>query len=246
MRPAAERFKRAAAAGWLLAAALTIVPPAAAQVRQAEVAGTVIDESGGVLPGVTVTATHVATQQQRTTVTDGNGRYLLTALPVGVYEVRLEMPGFRAMVYSDYRLQIGDSARLDVTMRVASLEEAITVSGEAPLVDTSKSELAGRIDQVQMEELPLAGRNWLNFATLAPGVKSDGRGGQPTAGVGGSQQSTVYVDGGQIQKLSTVSIDLEISKEIVGEFEVLTNRDTGVLAHVGTAHRRAVPGRVCD
>ncbi|CAN5680262.1 TonB-dependent receptor [soil metagenome] len=226
--------------GLLLAAILGLSSPVSAQVRQAEVAGTVTDESGAVLPGVTVTATHVETRQVRTTVTDSGGRYLLTALPVGVYEVRAELPGFRAMLFSDYRLQIGDSARLDVRMAVATLEEAITVSGAAPLVDTTKSDLSGRIDQIQMEELPLAGRNWLNFATLAPGVKSDGRGGQPTAGVGGVQQSKVYVDGGQIQNLSTVAIDLEISKEIVGEFEVITNRFDAVMGRAGTAVVNAV------
>lgn len=240
MRVLSSDFLKAGFSGFVLALILGVTIPVGAQVRQAEVAGTVTDESGAVLPGVTVTATHVATAQVRTTVTDGGGRYLLTALPVGTYTIGAELQGFRRMLFSDYRLQIGDSARLDIKMSVASLEEVVTVSGESPLVDTTKSDLSGRIDQTQMEELPLAGRNWLNFATLAPGVKSDGRGGQPTAGVGGVQQSKVYVDGGQIQNLSTVAIDLEISKEIVGEFEVITNRFDAVMGRAGTAVVNAV------
>lgn len=213
---------------------------AAAQLRQAELSGTVTDESGGVLPGVTLTATHVATQQTRTTVSDASGRFLFAALPVGVYEIRAELDSFAPTIVRDYRLQVGDSARLEVRMQLRTLEESVTVSGEAPLVDATKSDLAGRVDQIQMEELPLSGRNWLNFATLAPGVKSDGSGGQPTAGVGDSRMGKVYVDGGQVQNLSTVAVDLEISKEIVGEFEVITNRFDAVMGRAGTAVVNAV------
>lgn len=220
---------------FLLLAVFVPAVVASAQVRQAEVAGIVTDSSGGVLPGVTVTATHVATQQVRTTVTDTDGRYLFPALPVGVYQIRAELEGLTPIVFSDYRLQVGDSARLDITMRVAALEDTITVVGQPPLIDTTKSDLSGRIDQTQLEELPLSGRNWLAFATLAPGVKSDGRGGQPTAGVGDSRMSKVYIDGGQIQNLSTVAVDLEISKEIVGEFEVITNRFDAVMGRAGTS-----------
>ena len=89
---------------WLVATGM-----AAAQVRLAEISGTIADESGAVLPGVTITATHVATQQVRTTVTETQRRYLLTALPVGVYEVRVELGGFTPVLIQDIRLSIGES-----------------------------------------------------------------------------------------------------------------------------------------
>jgi hypothetical protein len=226
----------------LVLALVTLTTPdrAAAQARLAEVSGTVLDGSGAVLPGVTVTATHVATQQARTTVTGNTGTYLFAALEVGVYEVRAELQGFRPVIFSNYRLSIGDSARLDIRMELATVEETVTVSGEAPLVERTKSDLAGRISETQMEQLPVNGRNWLTFASLAPGVKSDASGGQPTSGVGDGRMSKVYVDGGQIQNLSTVAVDLEVSKEIIGEFEVITNRFDAVMGRAGTTVVNAV------
>ena len=224
----------------LVAASLLLASAASAQVRQAEISGTITDQARAVLPGVTVSATHVGTQQTRTTVTDGTGSFLLTALPIGEYEIRAELSGFAPVVITGYRLSLGDSTRLDLTLQISGLEETITVATEIPLIDTKKSDLAGRIDQVQMEELPLSGRNWLNFATLAPGVKSDGAGGQPTAGVGDNRMSKVFVDGGSVQNLSTVAIDLEVSKEIVAEFEVITNRFDAVMGHAGTSVVNAV------
>ena len=213
---------------------------AAAQVRLAEISGTITDDSGAVLPGATLTATHVDTQQVRTAVTEASGRYLLTALPVGVYEVHVELSGFNPVVVKDYRLGIGESARLDLKLAVASLQETLTVTAEAPLIDPTKSDLSGKINQAQVEELPVNGRNWLNFASLAPGVKSDDRGGQPTAGVGDSRMSKVFVDGGSVQNLSTVAVDLEVSKEIIGEFEVITNRFDAVMGRAGTSIVNAV------
>lgn len=213
---------------------------AGAQVRLAEIAGTVTDESGAVLPGVTVTAVHIDTGQTRTAVTEGAGTYLITALPVGHYRISTELSGFRGVVHEDVLLEIGNSLRLDVKMQVATVQESVTVSGEAPLVDTTKSDLTGRINQRQVEDLPLSGRNWMNLAALAPGVKSEASGGQPTAGVGDTRMSKVYLDGGSVQNLSTVAVDIQVSKEVIGEFEVLTNRFDAMMGRAGTAVVNAV------
>ena len=229
----------------VLIAALAVVEPAVAQVRLAEVAGTVTDDSGGVLPGATVTALHVATGQTRTTTTAEGGAYVLTALTVGEYEIRAELQGFAPVRVTGYKLGIGDSARLDLKLGVASVAETVVVQGEAPLVDPTKSDLTGRIDQVQIKDLPVNGRNWMNFATLAPGVKSDGTGQNeggnvPTSGLGTDRMSKVSLDGGNVQNLSTQSIDLEVSKEIIGEFEVITNRFDAVMGHAGTTITNAI------
>ena len=229
----------------VLVAVLAVNGPAAAQVRLAEVAGKVTDSSGGVLPGVTVTAVHVATGQTRATTTAEGGTYVLTALAVGEYEVRAELQGFSSVKVTGYRVGIGDSARLDLTLGVASLAETVVVQGTAPLVEATKSDLTGRIDQVQIKDLPVNGRNWMQFATLAPGVKSDGTGQNeggnvPTSGLGTDRMSKVSLDGGNVQNLSTQSIDLEVSKEIIGEFEVITNRFDAVMGHAGTTITNAV------
>jgi outer membrane receptor protein involved in Fe transport len=214
--------------------------PAEAQLRLAEIAGTVTDETGAVLPGATVTAIHVATAQSRSTTTGARGTYLLNNLPVGTYLIKAELAGFNTIALENYTLGIGDSTVLNLQMKVATVEESVTVVAESPLIDTTKSDLAGRINQIQIEDLPLNGRNWLNLATLAPGVKSVGRGGQPESGVGDSRMSKVILDGGNIQNLSTQAIDLEISQEIVGEFEVLTNRFDAVMGRAGTTVVNAV------
>ncbi|MBA3895521.1 MAG: carboxypeptidase regulatory-like domain-containing protein, partial [Gemmatimonadales bacterium] len=226
---------RTALLGALLAAATALPTAATAQVRLAEVSGTAMDASGGVLPGVTVTANHVDTGQVRTTVTQAGGVFSFSALPLGRYEFRAELQGFNIALYRDVRLAIGEALRLDIRMTVAALEETVTVVGENPLVDVTKSDLGGRVDQVQVQELPLSGRNWMNLATLAPGVKSTATEGQPTAGLGGTNMSKVFVDGASVQNRSTVAVDLQISQEVIGEFEVLTNRFDASLGRAGTA-----------
>jgi Carboxypeptidase regulatory-like domain len=87
---------------------------AGAQVRLAEVAGTVTDESGGVLPGVTITALHVDTGQSRTAITEAGGTHLVTALPVGRYRITAALQDFRSVVFETLRLEIGNSLRLDL------------------------------------------------------------------------------------------------------------------------------------
>lgn len=227
---------------FLIASLLILATAGAAsgQGRLAEFGGTVTDQSGAVLPGVTVTALHVDTAQSRTTVTEAGGTYLITALPVGRYRVTAALQGFRGVVIENVLLEIGNSLRLDVRLQVATVEESITVTGEAPLVDATKSDLTGRINPRQVEELPLSGRNWMNLAALAPGVKSEATGGQPTAGVGDSRMSKVYLDGGSVQNLSTVAVDIQVSKEVIGEFEVLTNRFDAMMGRAGTAVVNAV------
>ena len=166
-------------------------------------------------------------------------------MSVGEYTLRAELTGFNPVEVNGYRVGIGESTRYDFTLKVATVEETVTVEGEAPLVDPTKSDLTGRIDQVQIKELPVNGRNWMNFATLAPGVKSDGTGQNeggnvPTSGLGTDRMSKVSLDGGNVQNLSTQSIDLEVSKEIIGEFEVITNRFDAVMGHAGTTITNAV------
>ena len=109
--------------------------PAAAQTSQSEIRGTVVDQSGGGLPGVTVTATHVDTGPVRTTVTSETGVFLMPALPVGLYRINLELAGFTSVIRENLRLEVGQSALLNFTMRLATEQETVTVTGDAPLVE---------------------------------------------------------------------------------------------------------------
>ncbi len=196
--------------------------PAAAQTSQSELRGTVVDESGGGLPGVTVAATHVDTGTVRTTVTSETGLFLMPALPVGLYRVQLELAGFTSIIRENLRLEVGQSALLSFTMRLATVQETVTVTGEAPLVDSQKSELAGRITAGQVADLPLNGRNWLDLVALVPGAR--GNPGTVRAGFAGGDMAKYQVDGIDVSGTCCGGSNQGYSQENIQEFEVITNR----------------------
>src|SRR4029079_4444633 len=102
--------------------------------------GQVKDDSGGVMPGVTVVATSPALQvPQVVVVTDGNGEYRLTQLPIGLYHVRYELTGFQPIELTDVRLTAAFIAKIDQVLKPGSISETVTVSGQAPLVDVTST-----------------------------------------------------------------------------------------------------------
>lgn len=229
----------------LFALILGVSVPAFGQVGQAELHGTVTDATGGVLPGVTVTATLTATGFTRNTVTDEAGRFRFNQVPVGLYVIHAELPGFARIEIPNFRLSVGQSATLDVQLTTTTVAETLTVTADSPLVDITKAELSGNITDVQVKELPIAGRNWLGFAVLAPGVKSDGSEGvqdaSPTAGMAVGRQDRVVLDGADLNNRSTASnVDLRISKEVIAEFEVKTTQFDAQLGQSGTSIVQAI------
>ena len=95
--------------------------PVFGQLAQGELRGAIVDESGGVLPGVTVTATHVETGTSRTTATAANGTYLMPAMPLGTYKVTAELSGFSTTIREGFRLGVGEAVTINLTLKVASL-----------------------------------------------------------------------------------------------------------------------------
>ena len=206
----------------LLAAALLTTSTAFAQTSQAEIRGTVVDQSGGALPGVTVTATHVDTGAVRTTVTSETGVFLMPAMPVGVFRIQAELAGFSTVIRDNFRLEVGQSAVLTFSMKLATVEESVTVTGEAPLVDTRSSELAGRVSANQVQDLPLNGRNWLDLVALVPGAR--GNPGTVRAGSAGGDMAKYQVDGVDVSGTCCGGSNQGYSQENIQEFEVITNR----------------------
>ena len=119
------------------------------------------------LPGVTVTALHEASGNTFVAVTDTVGAFRLP-MRTGGYKVTVELPGFATIVRS-VNLLLGQTAAVALEMSPSTVQESVTVTGEAPLIDTQTSGLAGNIDPKQMQELPLNGRNWMDLTLLAPG-----------------------------------------------------------------------------
>ena len=133
----------------------------------AQISGTVKDTSGGVLPGVDVTATQTATGLTRSVVTDDGGNYALTNLPIGPYRLEAKLSGFRTYVQTGITLTVNANPVINVEMALGELTETVAVEAAAPLVETRSSSIGTVIDNEKVEELPLNGRNPADLIQLA-------------------------------------------------------------------------------
>ena len=131
--------------------------------------GRIVDETGGALPGVTVTATNVATGVARTVVSDADGTYRTPTLLAGRYTVTAELSGFATVTAREVDLNVATTRTLDFTMRPAAVQESITVTVDAPLVATTPA-IGTVVSTQELENLPLNGRQFANLASLAPGT----------------------------------------------------------------------------
>jgi len=132
--------------------------------------GRVADASGGVLPGVTVTATSPALQGARTTISNEEGAYRLPALPPGVYAIQYELGGFGTVIREGISVGVGFTATVNAELKVASLQETVTVSGASPVVDVSSTKTATIFDAKQLESLPNA-RDFWSILAAAPAIQ---------------------------------------------------------------------------
>ncbi len=144
--------------------------PAAAQSTGGAISGTITDSTGGALPGVTVTIKHVETGTTRTAVTNPQGRYTAPSLNPGSYEVSAELQGFQTSVRKDLRLTLGQELAVNLQLGIGSLQEQVVVTGESQLVETTSSTVANLVDEKQIRELPLNGRDFSELALQGVGV----------------------------------------------------------------------------
>lgn len=198
--------------------------------------GQVTDATGGVLPGVTVSVVHLGTNQGRTVVTDERGVYRFAGLTPGRYSVTAELQGFARFVQSDLTLNVGAAVDLNVTLRVSAVSETVTVSGEAPIIESTKTALTSVISRDQIETLPTNNRNYLDFAMLTPGVAEDvrtaGQGiGLKFAGARGKEGS-LLVDGFWNTDESFTFPKIKYSQDSIAEFQVV---NIGAAAEFGRA-----------
>src|SRR5947207_2085953 len=166
-----------------------------AQTPTATIGGVVKDASGALIPGVSITVKHTDTGQTRTAISSDSGGYNVALLPVGAYEITTTMPGFKQQVRTGINLVIGQQAVIDLTLEVGAAAEQITVSEEAPLVNTTLSSTSGLITEQQVKDLPLNGRSFDQLLTLNTGVINNtsnmgGGGGFPAFSVAGKRQET--------------------------------------------------------
>jgi len=190
---------------WLVIVVLLVCASAAYAQTVAQLSGTVTDESGGVLPGATVTVTQTATGQSRFVITGAKGDYVFTNLVVGPYKVAATMSGFNSFEQTGIVLNVGDARSVNIVMKIGGMSETVKVEADATMVQTRTVSVATVVDHEQIVDLPLNGRSALQLVILAGGAVqnnglTDDR--QPAGAVGisvagGTANSTLYlVDGG--------------------------------------------------
>src|SRR5258707_1034215 len=183
--------------GWLALTIWMLLAPAALA-QNAQITGSVKDSSGAIIPGATVTARNVDTGLTRVAVTDGSGEYRLPSLTPGRYSVATELSGFSTETRPDIILIIDQTAILTFVLKPAAIAESVTVTGDSPIVDVTRSDVSTSVSTQQIQDLPVASRRWIDLAMLTPGTSQDNIRGQfyrgnVNVGAGGREYSNGFV-----------------------------------------------------
>ena len=167
------------------------VSPVLGQVQTGDITGKVIDNTGAMLPGVTVTLTGATLIQPQTAMTSETGTYNFPRLPIGTYTVKFELPGFKTVVREDVRLTLGFTAQIDQQLEISTVQETVTVSGESPVVDTKSTAARTTFDLETLQGLPSARDPWVMLERV-PNITMD------RINVGGNQsgQQSGYISRG--------------------------------------------------
>src|SRR6516165_1627386 len=153
----------------LILFSLAVCAPAYSQVT-ASITGSVQDATGSAIPDATITVKNLETGATRIVTTDAVGNFAILALPLGPQEIKAEKTGFRPEVRSGINLEVGQDAVVTLKLEVGEIAQAVTVSEEAPVVNTTTSSVAGVVGEREVKELPLNGRSFDNLITLNPGA----------------------------------------------------------------------------
>jgi outer membrane receptor protein involved in Fe transport len=213
-----------------------------AQQPAATLRGIVTDPNGAVVAGATVRVTQPATGATRETITNDEGAYVLSSLQPGEYEIRIEAQGFAAKISKiQVVLQVGQNVTVDATLEVGAMTEVVNLIGYTPLIDETTSKVDRVIDEREIENLPLNGRNFLELALLTPGNA-------PAPNFDPTKTNTIVISSaGQLGRGSSVTIDgadtnddvvggaiQNISQDAVQEFQIATNRFDARLGRSGS------------
>ncbi|HIC43719.1 MAG TPA: hypothetical protein EYO73_05375, partial [Sulfurimonas sp.] len=210
-----------------------------AQNTMGTISGVVLDETGGVLPGVEITARNTGTEATRTVISDDEGRYRLPQLDPGTYELRGELSGFQTSILQDISLSIAQEIVLAVTLRVGEISERVVVSAEVSLVETTSGTVANLVNSNQVRNLPLNGRSFIELALLQEGVVAplanqrvvNGNTGQKIVIAGAApSENAMLLDGTDIKNQHGTTpgsiAGVMLGVETVREFQVLTSAYT--------------------
>ena len=227
----------------VLALLLAFPLAAVAQITTATIVGTITDPSGAILPGAQVTARNADTGLTRTVTTNESGSYRLEFLPVGNYALEVTANGLKKATQTGIVLQVNDTARVDVSLTVGSVNEAVTITEAVPAINTSTAEIGRTIQSAEITNLPLVERNVYALLDLTPGVQSNNNGiasastGTNSLILGFPEQRTLinggtdggtgsvnyYLDGGSNMTNLRNTGNVPPNPDAVQEFRVQTN-----------------------
>ena len=220
-----------AAIFWCIGLVLVNVSPAFGQATTGEITGRIEDAAGAVVPGATVTADNADTGFSRSTQSGAEGDYLITLLPPGRYTVSAELQGFKRAVRESVLISVGTRQTLLLRLEVGGVTEQVLVSGAAPLIDTTRSEISGVVTSRDIANLPALNRTFANLAMTMPEARPAGgfdptktRVGNFAMNGGDGRQLDVNVDGGDNKDNVVGSLLQNFAYESVQEFQVLQHR----------------------
>jgi hypothetical protein len=228
----------------VLVLAAAICAFAQSQATTGNIEGRVLDPKEAAVPGATVTATNQQTGLEKTATSSDQGAFTLAFLPPGPYTVRANAGGFAQAEVKDVTVTVGSKTSLDVTLSVGGASGTVTISGEAPVIETTQSSVSTTVNSRAIENLPVNGRNYLDFATLTPGVIRDqNREGDLSVGGQKGTLNSLQVDGvdnnntffGQAFGRTGVRPPYQFSEESVQEFQVNQNGFSAEFGRAGGA-----------
>lgn len=253
-----RQFSLRAGLALALGCLLGLVPSLAHAQATGSISGTAKDESGAVLPGVTIEATNTATNSMRTATTGADGFYTIPLVQPGTYTVRASLAGFSTLSRTGVRVSVSETSLVNLPMKVGGQSETVEVKGEAPLIETGNATLGIVIDEKKIVDLPLNGRNFAQLGTLIPGVVAapaglGGLNGDATPGgfgnVTGSfnvngqrnQSNNFLMDGANNNDTFNTGFVLRPPPDAIQEFKILTHsynaeygRNSGSVTNVVT------------
>ena len=219
--------------GAVVLAALALLVPTFAQAQvTGTIQGYITDEQGGALPGVTVTVDNTETGAERIAISNEAGFYVARGLASGVYDVTASLEGMQTVRQEGVRLLVGQTKDVNLTLGVESVSEVITVTSEAPLVESSRSSAAAYVTEQEIDELPISGRDFKEFAFLTPTVVNDPIRGFITMSGQRGIYSGLNIDGTSAKSAffgygrggeATENSGLVVAQDSVKEFQVITN-----------------------